>query len=428
MPFEDLSLGEGGSRTATARGTAESVARQSYGKLVAFLATRTRDVAAAEDALAEAFAAALADWPKNGCPASPEAWLLAVARRRSIDGARRRQTREAASAELVRLAERAAEAAPEAIPDRRLALLFVCAHPAIEEGIRAPLMLQAVLGFDAERIGSAFLVAPATMGKRLVRAKEKIRHGGIAFRVPERDELAGRVGAVLDAIYACFGAGWSDPGGTEVADRELTGEALFLARLVAELLPEEPEALGLLSLMLHSDARRRARRNGAGDFVPFAEQDTALWDWPAIGEAEALLRRASALATRRLRRFELEAALQSAHVERRATGAANWQAVVEIYDALLELTGSAVVEINRAVALAEVAGAAAGLAALDGVAADAAERRIADYQPYWAARADLLARTGAGAEAARAYERAIGLAVDPAVRRFLQRRQAALPR
>ncbi|HXA05647.1 MAG TPA: DUF6596 domain-containing protein, partial [Bryobacteraceae bacterium] len=281
---------------AQARSTADAVARRSYGKLVAFLAARTRDVAAAEDALSEAFAAALADWPLNGCPASPEAWLLTVARRKAIDVARRRSSHEAARGELQLLAEGLDTVSAETeIPDRRLALMFACAHPAIEAGVRAPLMLQAVVGLDAKMIASAFLMSPAAMGKRLVRAKNKIREAGVPFRIPEREELPGRLDTVLDAIYAAFAEGWTDPGGTDVVRRDLTEEALFLSRLVAELLPEEPEALGLLALMLHAEARRRARRNQEGEYVPLAEQDSALWDWQMIQEAEALLRRASAL-------------------------------------------------------------------------------------------------------------------------------------
>jgi len=393
-----------------ARDTAAAVARRSYGKLVAFLAARTRDVAAAEDALSEAFASALADWPLKGCPSNPEAWLLTVARRKLIDVARRDLRGEAATAQVQLLAEGlGAAAADAAIPDRRLALMFACAHPAIEVGIRAPLMLQAVLGLDAKRIASAFLMSPAAMGKRLGRAKHKIRHAGIPFGIPEREELPGRLDTVLDAIYAAFTAGWTDPGGTDVVRRDLTEEALFLARLVAELLPQAPEALGLLALMLHAEAR-------------LAEQDPALWDWLMIDEAEGALRRAGALGS--LGRYQLEAALQSAHVHRRRTGDANWAAVVRLYDALAALTGSPVVAINRALAIAELHGAGAALEALQAVAADA---RLAEYQPYWAARAELLARTGAHAEARRAYQVAIGLERDPAVRRFLQRRQSALP-
>jgi predicted RNA polymerase sigma factor len=407
-----------------ARRTADAVARRSYGKLLAFLAARTRDVAAAEDALSEAFAAALAVWPREGCPASPEGWLLTVARRRMIDMARRRSTSEAATAQLRLLAEGldAAATAGAAIPDRRLALMFTCAHPAIGKDIRAPLMLQVVVGLDAKAIASAFLVSPAAMGKRLVRAKDKIRQAGIPLRIPERAELPGRLAAVLDAIYAAFGEGWTDPGGTDVARRDLAVEALFLARLVAELLPEEPEALGLLALLLHAEARRRARRSRDGEFVPLADQDPAQWEWPMIEEAEGLLRRAGTLAS--IGRYQLESALQSAHVHRRRTGEANWSEVVQLYDVLSALTGSPVVAVNRALAIAEVQGAGAALQAIDKISTD---DRLAEYQPYWAARAELLSRTSAHGEARRAYEIAIGLERDPAVRRFLQRRQSALP-
>jgi predicted RNA polymerase sigma factor len=406
---------------AQARDTADAVARRSYGKLVAFLAARTRDVAQAEDALSAAFAAALADWPRSGCPANPEAWLLTVARRKMIDVARRRRSGEIATAQVQLLSEglHAAEAAD--IPDQRLALMFACAHPAIEAGIRAPLILQVVLGLDAKAIASAFLTSPAAMGKRLVRAKDKIRQAGIPFVVPERAELPGRLDTVLDAIYAAFGEGWTDPGGTDVARRDLTDEAMFLARLVTELLPQEPEALGLLALMLHAHARRRARRTADGDYVPLAEQDPALWDAQMIAAAEALLRRAGALGA--IGRYQLEGALQSAHVHRCRTGHANWAEVVKLYDALNALAGTPVVAINRALAIAELYGAEAALAAMPEVAEDA---RLAEYQPYWAARAELLARTGVNGDARRAYEIAIGLERDGAVRRFLQRRQAAL--
>jgi len=401
--------------------TAEAVARRSYGKLVAFLAVRTRDVAAAEDALAEAFASAVSDWPRHGCPSNPEAWLLTVARRKLIDAARRHLTREAAVPELQLVAEGLDAAAGDAgaIPDRRLALMFACAHPAIETGVRAPLMLQVVVGLDAKAIASAFLLSPAAMGKRLVRAKTKIHAAGIPFRIPEREELPARLDAVLDAIYAAFSEGWSDPGGTDAARRDLTGEALFLARLVTELLPSEPEALGLLALLLHAEARRRARRDDAGEYVPLSDQDVGRWDWPMIQEAEALIRRAGAGGV--IGRYQLEAALQSAHVFRRHTGENNWTDVVRLYDALWNLTRSPIVVVNRAVAIAELHGAASGLAAMPDVAADT---RLVEYQPYWAACADLLARSGAHGEARAAYQMAIGLERDPAVRRFLQRRQA----
>ena len=406
-----------------ARSTADAVARRSYGKLVAFLAARIRDVAAAEDALSEAFASALADWPRNGCPSNPEAWLLTVARRKAIDMHRGKLRHEIAGNQLRIMAEGLDAAAAESeIPDQRLALMFACAHPAIDASIRAPLILQVVLGLDAGMIASAFLVSPVAMGKRLVRAKDKIRQAGIPFRVPDREELPSRLDTVLETIYAAFAEGWADPGGTDVARRDLTEESFFLARLVVEMLPQEPEALGLLALMLHAEARRRARRNAIGEYVPLAEQNPALWDWTTIEEAERLLLRASTSGI--IGRYQLEAALQSAHVARRRTGLANWDDVVHLYDALFALTASPVVAINRALAIAELHGASAALDAMPNVAADA---RLAEYQPYWAARAELLAKTGAHAEARHAYEIAIGLERDAAVRRFLQQRQSALP-
>jgi len=406
----------------TAAAVAEATARRSYGKLVAFLAARTRDVAAAEDALSAAFEAALRDWPVSGVPDKPEAWLMTAAKRQLIDAARRRQTRDDAVPDLLLLTEFSTDDdAARAIPDDRLLLMFACAHPAIEAGVRAPLMLQTILGFDAATIASAFLVAPAAMGQRLVRAKAKIKLAGIPFRLPDHDDLPERLASVLDAIYAAFTEGWSDPAGTESRRRNLADEGIWLGHLVSVLMPDEPEALGLLALMLHAQARRAARRDAQGGYVPLNEQDPAQWDEALIEDAEALLRRAGRLG--RIGRFQLEAAVQSAHVIRRRTGRADWAAIAQLYDALLALTGSPVVAINRAVAIAETRGAAAGLAALDEIASDA---RLSDYQPYWAARASLLARVPDIAQADRAYQRAIGLEADPAVRRFLQQRRDAL--
>ncbi|QPC89874.1 RNA polymerase sigma factor [Mesorhizobium sp. INR15] len=410
------------SRPDAVRAAAEAAARQSYGKLVAYLAARTRDVASAEDALADAFAAALERWPQTGVPEKPEAWLLAVARRRRVDAVRRRLTSEAGQGHLKLIAEEMeTHMVDEDLPDERLRLMFACAHPAIEAGVRAPLILQTVLGFDAATIASAFLVSPATMGQRLVRAKTRIRETGIPFRVPERAELGERLDAVLEAIYAAFAEGWSDPAGTETRRRNLATEGIWLGRLVASLLPDEPEALGLLALMLFAEARRPARRDAAGDYVPLAEQDCALWDDALIDEAEALLGHAATKGV--IGRYQLEAAVQSAHAARRRTGLTDWAAIRSLYDALSMIAGSPIVAINRAVAVAETDGAGPGLAALDELSDD---KRLADYQPYWAARAGLLARLGRTADAAEAYDRAIGLERDPAVRRFLQARRAAL--
>jgi RNA polymerase sigma-70 factor, ECF subfamily len=402
-----------------AHAVAERVARQSYGKLVAFLAARTRNVPAAEDALSEAFAAALTHWPVSGIPARPEAWLITTARRKIIDVARRRDHQDAVGDDLALIAEELQAIETSEIPDDRLALMFACAHPAIDAGARAPLILQTTLGFDAATIASAFLVVPATMGQRLVRAKIKIKQAGIPFRIPERDDLPERLGAVLDAIYAVFTEGWADPVGSEARRRNLSDEGIWLGRLLVALLPLEPEALGLLALMLFAEGRRAARRGSNGDYVPLAAQDVALWDAALIDEAEALLLRASAMGA--IGRYQLEAAIQSAHVVRRRTGRADWAAIEHLYDALFALTASPVVAINRAIAIAETRGAAEGLAALNAVAID---RRLADYQPYWAARAELLAQAGQSAEADQAYERAIGLEADPAVRGFLQDRRA----
>lgn len=414
------------SNDAAAHVAASTVARCSYGKLLAYLAADMRDVSAAEDALSEAFAAALADWPVNGCPDHPEAWLMTVARRKGIDGTRRHRTGDAVAAQLQAIADMQAECMntndeEEAFPDRRLALLFACTHPAIDASVRAPLMLQTVLGLDAKTIASAFLVSPEAMGKRLGRSKQKIREARIPFVIPERDAWSGRLDGVLDAIYATYAEGWSDPDEADLVRRDLADEAIFLARLLTELLPQEPEALGLLAGMLYAQARRRARRNAQGEYVPLAEQDISLWDVASIDEAEALLQRASTF--KHIGRYQLEAALQSAHIERRRSGRTDWTPEVQLYGALLALTGSPVVALNRALAVAEREGPHVALAILEDLSAD---KRLAVYQPYWAAFADLLARVGQNQRAHHAYEIAIGLTRDEAVRRFLQGRQESL--
>ena len=395
---------------------AERVARESFGRLVAFLAVRTRDVAAAEDALSEAFAAALRQWPQSGVPDNPAAWLLAIARRRGVDAARRRAVETGSAGRLVLMAEEleAAASSPEAIPDRRLALMFACAHPAIDRAMRAPLILQAVLGLTADDIAQAFLVPPKTMGQRLVRAKTRIRDAGVPFRTPDREELPERLAAVLEAIYAAYARGWRelDDGGPRLAE-----EAIWLGQVVVGLLPDQPEAKGMLALMFYAQARRPARRTDDGAFVPLEAQDVALWDRDALAAAERLLSEASAAGPSG--RYQIEAAIQSAHVARRLGGAATWPAIVALYDHLLALTGSPVVALNRAVALVETEGPQAALAALDPIAGD---ERLAGYQPYWAARGALLARAGRAIEARDALTLALGLADDPAVRAYLRAR------
>jgi RNA polymerase sigma-70 factor, ECF subfamily len=407
----------------TAEALAERVARQSYGKLVAYLAARSRDVASAEDALSEAFATALRQWPRTGTPDNPEAWLLTVARRKQIDAARRRKTSEIAGPHMQFLAEdlAAAEAGHMPIPDQRLALMFACAHPAIDPAVRTPLILQTVLGFDAAAIASAFLVSPATMSQRLVRAKAKIKEAGIPFQIPQPDVLPERLDAVLDAIYACFGDGWTDATGSEPARREHAGEAIWLGQLLAGLLAQEAEVHGLQALMLYAESRRAARRDAYGTYVPLSGQDPKAWNGDRIAEANVALMTANRLPGQG--RFQLQAAIQSVHAARRETGRTDWAALVQLYDILLEMTGSAVVAINRAVAVAELEGARAGLAALSGIEPAAA---VEQYQPYWAAKARLLALSGEPAAADAAYALAIGLESDPAVRAFLQKQRQAL--
>lgn len=404
-----------------ARHAAEHVARQSYGRLVAFLAARTRDVAGAEDALAEAFAMALNQWPASGVPANPDGWLLTVARRRQTDASRRRQTRIVGEEHLKLMADEIEDAAtsPEAIPDRRLSLMFACAHPAIERGMRTPLILQTILGLTAQDIAAAFLIPPATMGQRLVRAKARIKEAGIPFAIPDADDLPARLDAVLEAIYAAYAKGWNEIG--EPQSAQLTEEAIWLARLIVSLLPGEPEAKGMLALMLYAEARRPARRDPTGAYVPLDEQDTTLWDEPLIAAAEATLRAANAGGPSG--RYQLEAAIQSAHTARRLLGLPNWPAILALYDHLLTLTASPVVALNRAIALAEVEGPETALPVLDTLAAD---KRLLDYQPFWAGRAHLCSRAGHKAEAHQAFTLAIGFTTDPAIRQYLHQQQDAL--
>jgi RNA polymerase sigma-70 factor, ECF subfamily len=401
---------------------AARAARESYGKLVAFLAAKSRDVPGAEDALADAFAAALTAWPARGVPANPEGWLATTARRRMIDAARRRQSAEAASDALAIVIEELKAAEQEtAIPDRRLALMFACAHPAIDESIRAPLMLQTILGLDAAAIASAFLVSPAAMGQRLARAKAKIRLAGVPFRIPEREDLPERLGTVLEAIYAAFSHGWTEAFSDDPRGRNLAEEAIWLGRVVIALAADEPEAKGLMALMLYAHARRGARRDPSGRYVPLSEQETWLWDLRAIEEAERLLRAASA--SHAPGRFQFEAAVQSVHAARRLSGTTDWDAIVQLYDALFAMTGSPVVAVNRAAAVAQARGPEAGLALLEEVGARGG---LDGFEPYWVAKADLCARLGDIEAARRAYDLAIGLQTDPAARAFLVERQAAL--
>jgi RNA polymerase sigma-70 factor (ECF subfamily) len=397
-----------------ARRTIERVARESYGRLVAYLSVHTHDLASAEDALSDALVSALNHWPQDGVPKNPEAWLLTAARRSLIDVIRHQSVVQASEPTLVLLKENSAEAALSTeFPDERLKLLFVCAHPAIDPAMHTPLMLQTVLGLDAARIAQAFLIAPKTMGQRLFRAKTKIRSGGIPFEIPQERDLPERLDAVLEAIYAAFGIGWDDMAGTDQRGRDLAEEAMWLARVLLQLMPGEAEVQGLLALMLHCEARRPARRGLGGRYIPLSEQDPKRWSLPLIEEAERHLGEASTQG--RFGRFQLEAAIQSVHAERARGGRTDWVAIVLFYEQLLRISPALGTRAGYAAAVAEAKGPEAGLAVLESIDPHA----VSHYQPYWAVRAHLLQRLGKTREASESYDRAIGLAEDPAVREFL---------
>src|SRR5882757_6468640 len=407
-----------GSNQEDTHRTIERVARESYGRLVAYLSANTRDVASAEDALSNALVAALTAWPRDGGPQNPEAWLLTTARHSFIDHVRHRQVAEASEPTLKLLREDSMEMTLSAeFPDERLKLLFVCAHPAIDPAMHTPLMLQTVLGLDAARIAHAFLTSPTTMGQRLVRAKTKIRDGGIQFEIPQERELPQRLDAVLEAIYAAFGIGWDDMAGVDQRGRDLAEEAIWLGRVLLQLMPGEAEVRGLLALMLHCEARRSARRGPAGRYVPLLEQDTQQWSLPLIKEAEAHLAEASSRG--RVGRFQLEAAIQSVHAERARSGRTEWTAIVLFYEQLIRISPTLGTRTGFAAAVGEANGPEAGLAVLDGIDPD----DVSAYQPYWAVRAHLLQRLGKTPAALEAFDRAIGLAEDPAVRQFLLQRR-----
>jgi RNA polymerase sigma-70 factor (ECF subfamily) len=403
-----------------ARRVAETAARASYGRLVAILSARCHDIAAAEDALADAFAAALRVWPERGVPDAPEAWLLTAARRVLGHAARSRQVRHAGRAEVERLYDERASRPGDAFPDRQLELLFVCAHPAIDESVRTPLMLQTVLGLEASRIAAAFLVAPSAMAQRLVRAKAKIRDAGLGFTLPEPEVLTERVADVLHAIYAAFGTGWDAVGGDE-AVRGLTDEAIYLGRLIVQLLPDQPDAKGLLALMLYCDARRPARYDSDGTFVPLSRQDTRRWSRDRIIDAEGLLVAASR--GQRFDRYQCEAAIQSVHCQRLLTGTTNYAALLMLYDVLAACAPSVGAAVGRAAVLLETGRVDAALEALDALPVD----RVAGYQPYWVTRAFVLRERGDEPAAAAAFDRAVALTTDAAVQRFLTRERPAGP-
>ena len=396
----------------------EVVARNSYGKLIAYLAARTGDVAGAEDALSDALVAALGKWPTDGVPNNPEAWLLHAARNRLIDAARRVQVRQRSEEMLLHIAEEAQSdaGAQEHFPDERLKLLFVCAHPALDPVARTPLMLQTVLGVDAAQIASAFLTSPAAMSQRLVRAKLKIRDAAIPFHVPNLPQLPERLSFVLDAIYAAYTTGWESLPDTASTHHALAAEAITLGRMLVQLMPREPEAHGLLALMLHCQARRYARYTSDGEFAPLDQQDTKKWSEALIQEAEEHLKIAAGFKCHG--RFQLEAAIQSVHALRAKTGTTDWQEIALLYEGLVQIAPGIGSLVGRAVALAQAGNPTGGLAALDAIPSNC----IINYQAFWAARGHLLHLLKRNDEASHCWNRAAGLTDDPALRKYLAQR------
>lgn len=401
-----------------ARAVVERVARESYAKLIAHLSTRSGDIAAAEDALAEAMRQALESWPISGIPQNPEGWISTAAQRRLVDAYRRTHKDNTGASIPENLPDFQATEDDDVIPDERLGLFFVCAHPAIDENVRSALMLQTVLGLDAEKIASAFLVSPAAMAKRLVRAKNKIRLSKIPFEIPAKPVLPERLHAVLEAIYAAYGIGWQHVAGADGNRIDLAHEAIFLARMLTEIIPQSAEAWGLLALMAFSESRRPARITLEGDYVPLRLQDTTLWNVQLIYEANDALRRASSLND--MGPYQLEAAIQAVHAARGVTGQTDWQAISQLYQGLMQMQPGIGVRISYAAAELERVGTARAFELVEMI-----EKEKESYQPYWALLGEIHLRDGNTAAANAALARAMALASDPATRKYLQKRIVA---
>ncbi len=400
--------------TMGAAQVAAMVARDSRARLLAILAAQSRDLAASEDALSDAFAQALRLWPLRGVPDRPEAWLLTVARRAVGAAGARNATARRAQPALWQLADEAQSRPDDPWPDRRLGLFLACTHPAVDPGARVALMLQVVLGLTADRIAPAFLLTPAALGQRLARAKARLRAQGVAFVMPEPADLARGLPDVLEAIHAAAALGWEAVPGSDPARSDLSDEALHLARTMAALVPEATEARALVALILYVRSRAAARTGG---YVPLAEQDVTRWDRAAIAEADGVMMRLGGAGVPG--RFQLEAAIQSVHAERARTGVTNWAALETLHAALARVAPTHGAAVAAAAVLLERQGPAACLVALDGM-------NLSGFQPAAALRAEALRRAGDPVASRAALQLATGLAEDPALKAWLSARLAAL--
>ena len=403
-----------------------SVFRREAGRCTATLIRVLGDIDLAEDAVAEAFAIAAERWPVHGMPPNPGGWITTTARNRAIDRLRRESSRDDRHRAAHRLQTIAMEPDPEpeldhldafvdVVADDQLRLMFLCCHPALSADAQVALTLRLLGGLDTGEISRAFVVPEATMAQRIVRAKRKLRDNNASYRIPRPAELPGRLRAVVAAIYVVFTEGHTATSGDELVRVDLSAEAIRLGRVLVELMPDEPEAVGLLALMLLTDARRPARTAADGSMVRLADQDRSLWDQARIREGHALVR--ACLRRDQPGPYQVQAAIAAVHADARSADATDWAQIVALYDQLVAVRPTPVVALNRAIAVGELRGAADGLAALDALDGE----RLAEYQPYHAARADLLARAGRGAEAVEAYDRAIALTTNPTERAFLTR-------